>query len=152
MLHIGGGGGGGGSSLALGLTILAAVLVTTHTHMHTHTHIHLHMHSCTHKHTQMHTEYSALRSIVVTNWDETIKMPINEPAPAKRKSQIQVCQTRVTTRGLSNWHSNDLVCQSTNPLSVYIPGVHPLLIPILILHAKCTQLLGDHFFTNSRGL
>lgn len=39
---------------------------------------------------QMHTEYSALRSIVVTNWDETIKMPINEPAPGKRKSQIQV--------------------------------------------------------------
>ena len=38
----------------------------------------------------MHTEYSALRSIVVTNWDETIKMPLNEPAPAKRKSQIQV--------------------------------------------------------------
>eukprot|EP00049_Salpingoeca_infusionum_P025097 m.17995 g.17995 ORF g.17995 m.17995 type:complete len:382 (-) comp7639_c0_seq1:73-1218(-) len=38
---------------------------------------------------QMHTEYSALRSIVVTDYDETIKMPINEPAPGKRKSQIQ---------------------------------------------------------------
>ncbi|KAK2558186.1 4-hydroxyphenylpyruvate dioxygenase [Acropora cervicornis] len=38
----------------------------------------------------IHTEYSALRSIVVTNWEETIKMPINEPAPGKRKSQIQV--------------------------------------------------------------
>ncbi|KAJ8312225.1 hypothetical protein KUTeg_009598 [Tegillarca granosa] len=38
---------------------------------------------------QVHTEYSALRSIVVTNFEETIKMPINEPAPAKRKSQIQ---------------------------------------------------------------
>lgn len=38
---------------------------------------------------QIHTEYSSLRSIVVTNWDETIKMPINEPAPGKRKSQIQ---------------------------------------------------------------
>ncbi len=38
---------------------------------------------------QMHTEYSALRSIVVANWEETIKMPINEPAPGKRKSQIQ---------------------------------------------------------------
>ena len=37
----------------------------------------------------MHTEYSALKSIVVTNWEETIKMPINEPAPGKRKSQIQ---------------------------------------------------------------
>ncbi|XP_056414524.1 4-hydroxyphenylpyruvate dioxygenase isoform X3 [Hyla sarda] len=39
---------------------------------------------------QIHTEYSALRSIVVTNYEETIKMPINEPAPGKKKSQIQV--------------------------------------------------------------
>ena len=39
--------------------------------------------------TQMHTKYSALRSIVVANWEETIKMPINEPAPGLRKSQIQ---------------------------------------------------------------
>ncbi|XP_064619211.1 4-hydroxyphenylpyruvate dioxygenase-like [Lineus longissimus] len=38
---------------------------------------------------QLHTEYSALRSIVVTNYEETIKMPINEPAPGRRKSQIQ---------------------------------------------------------------
>jgi len=39
--------------------------------------------------TQMHTDYSALRSVVMTNYEETIKMPINEPAPGKRKSQIQ---------------------------------------------------------------
>ncbi|KAK5645405.1 hypothetical protein RI129_006705 [Pyrocoelia pectoralis] len=38
---------------------------------------------------QIHTEYSALRSIVMSNWDETIKMPINEPANGKKKSQIQ---------------------------------------------------------------
>ncbi len=40
----------------------------------------------------IHTEYSALRSIVVTNWEETIKMPINEPATSGKKavSQIQV--------------------------------------------------------------
>jgi len=38
----------------------------------------------------IHTEYSALRSIVVTNWEETIKMPINEPASGRRAiSQIQ---------------------------------------------------------------
>jgi len=35
---------------------------------------------------QIHTEFSALRSIVVTDWDEVIKMPINEPAAGKRKS------------------------------------------------------------------
>jgi len=38
---------------------------------------------------QIHTQYSALRSIVVTNYEETIKMPINEPAPGKKRSQIQ---------------------------------------------------------------
>lgn len=39
--------------------------------------------------TMMHTEYSALRSIVVADFDEVVKMPINEPAPGKKKSQIQ---------------------------------------------------------------
>ncbi|RWS25842.1 4-hydroxyphenylpyruvate dioxygenase-like protein [Leptotrombidium deliense] len=38
---------------------------------------------------QVHTKYSALRSIVVTNYEETIKMPINEPAQGLKKSQIQ---------------------------------------------------------------
>jgi 4-hydroxyphenylpyruvate dioxygenase len=38
---------------------------------------------------QIHTKYSSLRSIVVTNAEETIKMPINEPAAGIRKSQIQ---------------------------------------------------------------
>jgi len=38
---------------------------------------------------QMHTEYSALRSIVMTDYDEKVKMPINEPAVGKKKSQIQ---------------------------------------------------------------
>lgn len=37
----------------------------------------------------MHTEYSALRSIVVTDYHENIKMPINEPAAGLKKSQIQ---------------------------------------------------------------
>eukprot|EP01120_Amphizonella_sp_Union-15-10_P006873 TRINITY_DN2269_c0_g1_i1.p1 TRINITY_DN2269_c0_g1~~TRINITY_DN2269_c0_g1_i1.p1 ORF type:complete len:193 (-),score=38.19 TRINITY_DN2269_c0_g1_i1:27-605(-) len=39
--------------------------------------------------TILHTDYSALNSTVVTDFDETIKMPINEPAPGKKKSQIQ---------------------------------------------------------------
>lgn len=37
----------------------------------------------------MHTEYSALNSVVVADFDENIKLPINEPAYGKRKSQIQ---------------------------------------------------------------
>ena len=36
--------------------------------------------------TMLHTEYSALRSIVMTDFDEKVKMPINEPAPGKKKS------------------------------------------------------------------
>ncbi|RXN18622.1 4-hydroxyphenylpyruvate dioxygenase [Labeo rohita] len=43
---------------------------------------------------QIHTQYSALRSIVVTNYEETIKMPINEPAMGKKKSQIQIVNLR----------------------------------------------------------
>jgi 4-hydroxyphenylpyruvate dioxygenase len=38
----------------------------------------------------IHTEYSALRSIVMANKEETVKMPINEPAQGKKAvSQIQ---------------------------------------------------------------
>jgi 4-hydroxyphenylpyruvate dioxygenase len=37
----------------------------------------------------LHTEYSALNSIVMADFDENIKLPINEPAKGKRKSQIQ---------------------------------------------------------------
>lgn len=40
--------------------------------------------------TQIHTEYSALRSTVMANKEETIKIPLNEPAKSKKyKSQIQ---------------------------------------------------------------
>lgn len=39
--------------------------------------------------TMMHTDFSALRSIVMADFDENVKMPINEPAQGKRKSQIQ---------------------------------------------------------------
>uniref|UniRef100_A0A7N4PKH8 4-hydroxyphenylpyruvate dioxygenase n=1 Tax=Sarcophilus harrisii TaxID=9305 RepID=A0A7N4PKH8_SARHA len=38
---------------------------------------------------QVHTEFSSLRSIVMANYEETIKMPINEPAMGRKKSQIQ---------------------------------------------------------------
>lgn len=37
----------------------------------------------------MHTEYSALSSVVVADYDEVVKMPINEPAKARKKSQIE---------------------------------------------------------------
>jgi 4-hydroxyphenylpyruvate dioxygenase len=34
----------------------------------------------------IHTEYSSLRSTVMADFDEVVKMPINEPAQGKRKS------------------------------------------------------------------
>lgn len=37
----------------------------------------------------VHTEFSSLRSIVVADADEKVKLPINEPAAGKKKSQIQ---------------------------------------------------------------
>lgn len=37
----------------------------------------------------LHTNYSSLNSVVVTNFEETIKMPLNEPSVGKRKSQIK---------------------------------------------------------------
>lgn len=39
--------------------------------------------------TVLHTDYSALRSTVMTDFDEKVKLPINEPAVGKKKSQIQ---------------------------------------------------------------
>ncbi|KAL3314873.1 hypothetical protein Ciccas_006496 [Cichlidogyrus casuarinus] len=40
-------------------------------------------------HKQIFTEYSSLNSVVMSDFDETVKMPINEPAPGLRPSQIQ---------------------------------------------------------------
>ena len=37
----------------------------------------------------LHTEYSALRTVIITDPDENIKMPLSEPAPGRRRSQIQ---------------------------------------------------------------
>ncbi|KAI1761682.1 4-hydroxyphenylpyruvate dioxygenase [Hypoxylon sp. FL1150] len=38
---------------------------------------------------QICTEFSALSSIVMSSADDAVKMPINEPAPGKKKSQIE---------------------------------------------------------------
>jgi len=38
---------------------------------------------------EIHTDYSSLRSTVMTNESETIKIPINEPAKGLKESQIQ---------------------------------------------------------------
>ncbi|KAJ8680533.1 hypothetical protein QAD02_016320 [Eretmocerus hayati] len=66
--------------------------------------------------TQLHTEFSALRSIVVTNWEETVKMPINEPAPGKKRSQIQEYVEYYGGAGVQHiaLNSNDIITDITN--------------------------------------
>ncbi len=58
---------------------------------------------------QIHTEYSALRSIVMTDFDEVIKMPINEPAMGKRKSQIQEFVDYHGGAGVQVWLSINII-------------------------------------------
>ena len=48
------------------------------------------------------TEYSSLRSIVMANDNEIIKMPINEPAEGLRKSQIQEFIDYYATAGIQH--------------------------------------------------
>lgn len=38
---------------------------------------------------QIHTEYSAMKAIFVTNYEESVKVSLNEPANGKKRSQIQ---------------------------------------------------------------
>ena len=61
--------------------------------------------------TMIHTEYSSLRSIVVADFDEVIKMPINEPAKGKRKSQIQEYVDYYGGAGVQHvaLHTNDII-------------------------------------------
>lgn len=65
---------------------------------------------------QMHTEYSALRSVVVTDYDENIKMPINEPAAGKKKSQIQEYVDYYAGAGVQHiaLHTHDIIASVTS--------------------------------------
>ncbi len=70
---------------------------------------------------QIHTEYSALRSIVMTDADETIKMPINEPAAGKRKSQIQEYVDYHGGAGVQVNKTNQMEAVYRNENSPYTP-------------------------------
>lgn len=65
---------------------------------------------------QIHTQYSALRSIVVTNYEETIKMPINEPANGLKKSQIQEYVDYYGSAGVQHiaLNTSDIITAITN--------------------------------------
>ena len=76
----------------------------------------------------LHTEYSALRSIVVANKDETIKMPINEPAPGLKKSQIDEFLEYNGGTGVQHiaLSSNDIISDVN---AMYERGVEFLAVP-----------------------
>ncbi|XP_062887200.1 4-hydroxyphenylpyruvate dioxygenase isoform X3 [Mobula hypostoma] len=65
---------------------------------------------------QIHTSYSSLQSIVVANYEETIKMPINEPAAGRRKSQIQEYVDYYGGPGVQHiaLHTSDIIQAVTN--------------------------------------
>lgn len=62
------------------------------------------------------TEFSALRSIVMASPNELIKMPINEPAPGKKKSQIEEYVDFYGGSGVQHiaLHTSDIVSAVTN--------------------------------------
>lgn len=62
------------------------------------------------------TEFSALASIVMASPDEVIKMPINEPAPGKKKSQIEEFVDFFDGPGVQHiaLRSNDIVTTVAN--------------------------------------
>lgn len=51
---------------------------------------------------------------MVTNYEETIKMPINEPAPGKRISQIQVLKKHIQNSGNLPIHWNTFALGKTD--------------------------------------
>ncbi|XP_048468335.1 4-hydroxyphenylpyruvate dioxygenase [Rhincodon typus] len=77
---------------------------------------------------QIHTNYSSLRSIVVANYEETIKMPINEPAAGKKKSQIQEYVDYNGGSGVQHiaLNTSDII-QAVSHMVIFppSPSVHP---------------------------
>lgn len=70
----------------------------------------------------MHTQYSALRSIVMSNYEETVKIPINEPAQGKKKSQIQEYVEYYGGAGVQHiaLNTNDIVSAVCKDLSIIL--------------------------------
>jgi len=65
---------------------------------------------------QIHTEFSALRSIVVADYEERVKMPLNEPAEGRKKSQIQEYVEYYGGPGVQHiaLHTNDIISTISN--------------------------------------
>ncbi|KAL1140193.1 hypothetical protein AAG570_000125, partial [Ranatra chinensis] len=93
---------------------------------------------------QIHTEYSSLRSIVMTNWDETIKIPINEPADGKKKSQIAEYVDYYGGAGVQHiaLNTSDIITTIRN---LKARGLEFLTIPDTYYHMLEQRLKADNF-------
>ena len=79
---------------------------------------------------QVSTEFSSLRSIVVTDYDENVKMPINEPAPGLKKSQIQEYVEYHGGAGVQH------VALNTDNIMVAIPSLRARGVEFLVIPPK----------------
>lgn len=101
------------------------------------------------------TEFSALRSIVMASPNELIKMPINEPAPGKRKSQIEEYVDFYGGAGVQHiaLRTSDIISTVTNlkargVLFIEVPGTY---YDTMVVRLKRTGLqLNEDFETLKR--
>ncbi|RIA88092.1 Glyoxalase/Bleomycin resistance protein/Dihydroxybiphenyl dioxygenase [Glomus cerebriforme] len=98
---------------------------------------------------QIHTEYSSLRSIVMADYHERVKMPVNEPAIGRRKSQIQEYVDYYGGAGVQHiaLRTEDIITSVTN---LRARGLEFITIPNTYydelrkrLQTSCTKILED---------
>ncbi|GBB84639.1 hypothetical protein RclHR1_11200002 [Rhizophagus clarus] len=98
---------------------------------------------------QIHTEYSSLRSIVMADYHEKIKMPVNEPAIGRKKSQIQEYVDYYGGAGVQHiaLRTEDIITSITN---LRARGLEFITIPDSYynnlrerLQTSCTKILED---------
>ncbi|GAA5800040.1 4-hydroxyphenylpyruvate dioxygenase [Helicostylum pulchrum] len=97
---------------------------------------------------QVFTEYSALRSVVMADPEERIKMPINEPAVGRKKSQIQEFVDFYGGAGVQHIaiNTNDIITSVTNMNQrgcnfLTIPGsYYEALRKALVTHNKIAKI------------
>lgn len=93
--------------------------------------------------TQIHTEYSALMSKVMSNGNGRIKFPINEPAEGKKKSQIEEYLDFYEGPGVQHIAvATDDIIQTVSQLKAR--GVEFLPPPPQAYYDEIPSRLGDH--------
>ena len=92
---------------------------------------------------QIHTEYSALMSKVMSNGNGRIKFPINEPAKAKKKSQIEEYLDFYEGPGVQHIAiASDNIIQTVQELKKR--GIEFLSAPPNEYYKDIPKRLGDH--------